>query len=290
MVYGNTVLVQTGDIEKGGWRLYESGLLKGYERIFLDQFHQCSIVSDRHESQQSGVGRVAGGIIGAALLGPIGAIGGLMSGGKKRIDETIILCKLDNGKTFSAECTPLTAAKLIQICSSNNAQKQSNTTVAINEVSKSPEILSESDSRECPMCAETIKAKAKLCRFCGYRIEDDSEKVFKSLKNDPDNEIVLVLNEQINICNKKQNPKYAKQYLKTDVIKMMKACIENDYFNPSGLGSMMLKASRHANLEIDPIHFKNWLSHGFDFFLKESRGNILIINDEFIVKKKVSKS
>ena len=27
------------------------------------------------------------------------------------------------------------------------------------------------DEKECPMCAETVKARAKICRFCGYKFE-----------------------------------------------------------------------------------------------------------------------
>ena len=27
------------------------------------------------------------------------------------------------------------------------------------------------DTKECPMCAETVKAKAKICRFCGYKFD-----------------------------------------------------------------------------------------------------------------------
>lgn len=40
---------------------------------------------------------------------------------------------------------------------------------------RSPAELVESDSVECPRCAETIKAKAKVCRFCGAELEDDEE-------------------------------------------------------------------------------------------------------------------
>ena len=29
----------------------------------------------------------------------------------------------------------------------------------------------ENDLKECPMCAETVKQKAKLCRYCGYKFE-----------------------------------------------------------------------------------------------------------------------
>lgn len=33
-----------------------------------------------------------------------------------------------------------------------------------------PRPLSEGDTKECPFCAETIKAKATICRFCGKQL------------------------------------------------------------------------------------------------------------------------
>ena len=32
-----------------------------------------------------------------------------------------------------------------------------------------------SDSMTCPRCAETIKAAAQVCRFCGHRFDDDGD-------------------------------------------------------------------------------------------------------------------
>ncbi len=35
--------------------------------------------------------------------------------------------------------------------------------------------LSSDDTIDCPNCAETIKAKAKVCRFCQHELEAESE-------------------------------------------------------------------------------------------------------------------
>ena len=38
---------------------------------------------------------------------------------------------------------------------------------------KKPEEDILSETKECPMCAETIKAKAIICRFCNHKFEPD---------------------------------------------------------------------------------------------------------------------
>jgi len=38
---------------------------------------------------------------------------------------------------------------------------------------KKPEEDISSETKECPMCAETIKAKAIICRFCNHKFEPD---------------------------------------------------------------------------------------------------------------------
>ena len=34
------------------------------------------------------------------------------------------------------------------------------------------------DTKECPMCAETVKARAKICRFCRHEFEFETEEIY----------------------------------------------------------------------------------------------------------------
>ena len=42
---------------------------------------------------------------------------------------------------------------------------------------KKPEEIQSPETKECPMCAETIKAKAIICRFCSHKFESESNSV-----------------------------------------------------------------------------------------------------------------
>jgi hypothetical protein len=181
----NLLVVKGGDISLGPWGFAANFINQGDILIELDLLQSCVVVSDRHESFQTGMGRVAGGILGAALLGPIGAAGGLLAGGKRRIDETIILCRLFDGRTFTAECSQLTAAKFSQIANFNLISKaSSNNQIDVTSIQHAPKTLK--DTTECPMCAEFIKSKAKVCRYCGYKVAEERNARINAVKTDAD--------------------------------------------------------------------------------------------------------
>lgn len=186
----NALLIKDGDLNPGPWGFAANFISQGDNVVELDLLQSCTVVSDRHEAYQTGIGRVAGGILGAALLGPIGAAGGLLAGGKRRIDETIILCSLFDGRSFTAECSQLTAAKFSQIANSNLMSKASgDRNIEVARIQ--PQINPLDDTVECPMCAEFIKSKAKICRYCGYKVAEEKEMRLAKVAADADTDHTL---------------------------------------------------------------------------------------------------
>jgi hypothetical protein len=190
----NALLIKDGNLSPGPWGYAANFISQGDDVVELDLLQSCTVVSDRHEAYQTGIGRVAGGILGAALLGPIGAAGGLLAGGKRRIDETIILCSLFDGRSFTAECSQLTAAKFSQIANANMMNKASSDR-NFEVVRSHPQINPLEDTVECPMCAEFIKSKAKICRYCGYKVAEEKEVRFAKVAADTDTDHILNLGD-----------------------------------------------------------------------------------------------
>ena len=160
----NEFFVTDGSVGTGIWTLTD-GMFSHFGSVSFDSklIASCELVSDFHGTKQSGTGQIAGGLLGMAIAGPLGAIGGLMTGGKSKVDETVIYCSLSDGRTFKAKSTPTGYAMLRTVVQQNNARP------TVVHASKGSEDAG--DSKECPNCAETVKAKARQCRFCGYSFE-----------------------------------------------------------------------------------------------------------------------
>jgi len=56
------------------------------------------------------------------------------------------------------------------ITSAQENYKQSQINLQAHKLSDAINISSDTDTMECPFCAEIIKAKAKICRFCGREL------------------------------------------------------------------------------------------------------------------------
>ena len=44
------------------------------------------------------------------------------------------------------------------------------------------------DTKDCPMCAETVKAKAKICRFCRHEFEFETEEINPPAMDSPESD------------------------------------------------------------------------------------------------------
>lgn len=161
----NEFYLMGGDFGSGFLRLEDGFFIKDKIAINSSRLIHCNIVKDEHKTTQSGIGRIAGGIIGGALLGPIGAIGGLLSGGKKKIDQTIVMCTFDDNRTFIAETTQVDAANLQRISEINKLKKSNFKNTLVDNIN-----VELSDQYECPECAELVKIKAKKCKHCGAEL------------------------------------------------------------------------------------------------------------------------
>lgn len=110
--------VHAGDFEKGNAHQFVGGKLImkvpgkfSREDITLDQLETVEVVSE--ESVKRFGGTVGWGMAGAALLGPVGLLAGLVAGGKGQ--NVTFVCKLKDGRKFMATAssktyTTLTAA------------------------------------------------------------------------------------------------------------------------------------------------------------------------------------
>lgn len=183
----NEFWVKSGDIKSGVWTIKGQHLTDGETAINIQRITYCSLIKDVHETSQSGAGRIAGGILGAALLGPIGAIGGLLAGGKKRVDETVVMCSLNDNRTFTAESTQTGAATLQRIAA-ENSKNLNDSSVA----SKLPSGPLSNEDIECPECAEFIKRKAKICRYCGHILSKDLDQTRASTSNELSTETLSI--------------------------------------------------------------------------------------------------
>jgi upstream activation factor subunit UAF30 len=86
-----------------GLRNLTNGKLKLYsnEIDFRGNVTSVQMVATRDEEQRTLTGTAAAGIVGAALAGPLGAIGGMLFGGRKRqISDITVTCSLISGQTF----------------------------------------------------------------------------------------------------------------------------------------------------------------------------------------------
>ena len=105
----------------------------------------ASVEVASEESVKDIGGAVGWSLAGAAVLGPLGLVGGLLLGGRGK--DVIFVCELKDGRKFLAKT------------SSKNY-----TRLKVSTFQNKPEPAS--DTKICPFCAESVKSAALLCHYC----------------------------------------------------------------------------------------------------------------------------
>ena len=183
-MYSLLKIVEGSSFPSGLYRL-DGGVLSGSGvRVNLaEQLVSVQIISSVDQLNRTYSGTLASGVLGFALLGPLGAVGGMMVGGrKKHIQSTICMGVLDDGRVFLVDGSPSDFATLTGLASG-----RSRATNVIEAQPSSPKISSSKqiealpadvkiqkivssklkpDEKKCPNCSGVIKKEAKKCKHC----------------------------------------------------------------------------------------------------------------------------
>lgn len=110
-----TFRVLAGDFKEGKESYYKNetfhmsdGTPFTREKISIDQIKEIDIANE--ESVKRLGGTVGWGIAGAAILGPVGLLAGLLAGGKGK--DTTFVCAFKDGRKFMASMNSKTYSKL----------------------------------------------------------------------------------------------------------------------------------------------------------------------------------
>lgn len=103
------------------------GFLKS-KKIKLKE-HLTAVEHITEENKYSILGKAGWGALGGLVLGPVGALAGIVLGGNSK--EVCCACKIDSGEEFLVSCTPEEAQKLKALAMSNPARETMTDTITI---------------------------------------------------------------------------------------------------------------------------------------------------------------
>ena len=112
-----TIKVIAGDIANDKWQLQPAmfggfKMVRGFQSINLKKLVE-SVEVLTEEKVKKLAGTAAWGIAGVVLLGPLGAIGGMLLGGNKK--EVAFACYLKDGRKFMAITDNKTWQKILSV-------------------------------------------------------------------------------------------------------------------------------------------------------------------------------
>ena len=120
----STIKIHAGDLDKGTWQFSgmfgsaimtrpstEKHMWKGETYNFSTEVESVDLLDE--EKVKKLAGTAGWGLAGAALLGPLGAIGGILLGGNKK--EVVFSCYFKDGRKFMATTDSKTWKKIMAV-------------------------------------------------------------------------------------------------------------------------------------------------------------------------------
>ncbi|WP_368640485.1 hypothetical protein ABRZ04_04520 [Castellaniella ginsengisoli] len=112
-----TIKIHAGDFPKGSAAAHFSVIVFPWapgnglsgETVHFNEIESLEIASE--ESVKKLGGTVGWGVVGGALLGPVGLLAGLLAGGRK--SETTFVCKFKDGRKMLATTDSKTYTKML---------------------------------------------------------------------------------------------------------------------------------------------------------------------------------
>jgi hypothetical protein len=187
MTYVN--VLAGSSIPSGLYRL-EGGVLSYRDTAInlSEELVSTQLISSVDQLNRTYGGTAAAGILGFALLGPLGAVGGMLVGGrKKHVQSTVFMGTLNDGRVFLVDGSPSTFAEVAALASTSNHNPKLIERLGSksHQISLAPPPLSnqsdkvmrgqplkklKSGEKRCPSCAGAVKIAAKKCKHCKLEI------------------------------------------------------------------------------------------------------------------------
>ncbi|MDD3107171.1 MAG: hypothetical protein PHP65_05170 [Bacilli bacterium] len=143
----------------------------GRKKIIFNPKHIIEVSLNQQKFRSAGKAAV-GAIVGGVLTGGLGLVAGAAIGGQRQTEnilQLVVEYKNQNCNLFLSpnKKTQKLYNELVDFASkavTNRAQIQSEPTNLIED--------QQNDTKECPFCAEIIKAKAIVCKHCGRDLQN----------------------------------------------------------------------------------------------------------------------
>lgn len=178
-------------------------------KLRVEDIVHVAIVQEGSTPSKLG-GAAAGAALGFLLAGPLGtAIGGL-AGSNRQGQDTLGSITFKSGATLLVTVDASNMGGFLSL----QARYPFTGTAPVDESKSTLEVDPSSLTKECPRCAETIKLKALVCRFCGH--EFSQSEVTEAIQKASENAALMEF-ERLEAESKKEEEEQLLRALPKDV-------------------------------------------------------------------------